>query len=108
MGTPIGTPMGMTVGMPMGKPMGTLLCFHGHGRAHGLAHDHGRAHGPAHGVLLCFYDDFYRYVAGQVSLTKSVPAYCYVHRQTPGLEIFGVCPLPRSHTLRTHMRQAAF
>ena len=26
----------------------------------------------------------------------------HVCRRAPGLEIFGVCPLPRSHTLRTH------
>ena len=46
---------------------------HGHGQGLGRAHGHGQGHGRAHGFLLRFYDDFYRYVAGQVSLSKSVP-----------------------------------
>ena len=72
----------------MGTAMGPHGCAHDHGRAHGPAHDHGRALGPAHdhgralgpahGVLLHFYDNFYKYVAGQVCLAKSVPAYNYV------------------------------
>ena len=95
MGTLVGTPMGMTMGTSMGTPMGKPMrifehftCFYGHGqglgRAHGhgqglgRAHGHGQGHGRAHGFLLCFYDNFYRYVAGQVSLAKSVPPYNYV------------------------------
>ena len=67
--------------------MRSFTCFYGHGqglgRAHGhgqglgRAHGHGQGHGRAHGFLLHFYDDFYRYVAGQVSLAKSVPPYNY-------------------------------
>ena len=95
MGTPIGTIMGTPMGKPMGKPMRmpmrSFTCFYGHGqglgRAHGhgqglgRAHGHGQGHGRAHGFLLRFYDYFYRYVAGQVSLAKSVPPYNYAYYQ---------------------------
>ena len=67
--------------------MRSFTCFYGHGqglgRAHGhgqglgRAHGHGQGHGRAHGFLQRFYDNFYRYVAGQVSLAKSVPPYNY-------------------------------
>ena len=57
--------------------MRSFTCFYGHGQGLGRAHGHGQGHGRAHGFLLCFYDDFYRYVAGQVSLAKSVPPYNY-------------------------------
>ena len=80
MGTPIGTTMGTSMGTPMGKPMRHFTCFYGHGQGLGRAHGHGQGHGRAHGSLLRFYDDFYRYVAGQVSLAKSVPPYNYACR----------------------------
>ena len=74
--------------------MRSFTCFYGHGQGLGRAHGHGqglgRAHGHgqglgrAHGFLLHFYDDFYRYVAGQVSLAKSVPPYNYEY----GLSFF--------------------
>ena len=62
--------------------MRSFTCFYGHGQGLGRAHGHGQGLGRAHGFLLCFYDDFYRYVAGQVSLAKSVPPYNYVQRKT--------------------------